>query len=126
MKLNPDCIRDILMALSNNLIPDNYGDISPIDPIDFVRSNLPQYQQSEALYWIRQLMDCGIIIPGKKYVSDPLPQICDLSMQGYQFIDSVKSLSVWKKIKPKLLELSFSSLSFLIEKGIEIGIKLIG
>jgi len=126
MRLNIDCVRDILVSVADNLNPDEYGDTSPIDPLIFAHENLSQYPQNEVLYWIRQLMDSRIIIPGKKYVSEPLPQIADLSISGYQFIDSVKKDSIWNKVKPKLLEISISSLSVLIQKGIEIGITSIG
>lgn len=122
MRLNMDCVRDILISSADNLVPDRYGYVSPLDPIQLYQSELSQYSQNEVLYWIRQLMESGIIVPGRKYVDDPFPQIKDLSMTGYQFIDSVKSESVWGKIKPKLIECSVSTISSLIMKSIEIAI----
>lgn len=71
-------------------------------------------------------MDSNIIVSGKKYVSEPLPQIKDLSMIGYQFIESVGPKSTWDKVKPKLLEFSFNSLLTLVQKCIELGISYIG
>ncbi len=71
-------------------------------------------------------MDSNIIIAGKKYVSEPLPQIKDLSIVGYQFIESAGSESVWNKIKPKLLQLSLDSLATLVQKCIELGFSFIG
>lgn len=126
MRLDLDCIHSILVSLADNLQPDEYGDISPINPLDFYQEELSQYSQNEALYWIRQLMDSNIIIAGKKYVSEPLPQIKDLSIVGYQFIESAGSESVWNKIKPKLLQLSLDSLATLVQKCIELGFSFIG
>lgn len=126
MRLNLDCIHSILVSIADNLCPDEYGDISPINPLELCQTELSHYQQNEVLYWIRQLMNSNIIIAGNKYVSEPLPQINDLSMIGYQFIESVGAKSVWNKVKPKLLEFSFSSLSILIQKCIELGISYIG
>lgn len=126
MRLDLDCIHSILVSLADNLQPDEYGDISPINPLELYQSELSQYSQNEVLYWIRQLMNSNIIVAGRKYVSEPLPQIKDLSMTGYQFIESVGSKSVWDKVKPKLLEFSFNSLFTLIQKCIELGISYIG
>lgn len=126
MRLDLDCIHSILVSLADNLQPDEYGDISPINPLELYQSELSQYSQNEVLYWIRQLMDSNIIVSGKKYVSEPLPQIKDLSMIGYQFIESVGPKSTWDKVKPKLLEFSFDSLLTLVQKCIELGISYIG
>ena len=57
---NPDQIRDILIAVSELLIPDEDGFISPIYPIDLVQDKLSSYPRNETLYWIRQLMDSEI------------------------------------------------------------------
>ena len=68
MKLNLNCIRDILLTLSEKLIPDESGYIVPLSPSEFSESELSQYEKNEVMYWIRKLMDEGIIIKGKKYV----------------------------------------------------------
>lgn len=125
MKLNVDCLRDIIIAVSNNLVPDEYGNITPISPTDLAQSDLSQYPQNEILYWIRQLIDCGIIIPGKKYIDQSMPFIKDLSISGYQFIETTKNATIWEKIKPKLLSVSIGSISIFIQKAVEIGIDLI-
>lgn len=65
-------------------------------------------------------MDSGIIIPGKRYIRDIMPSIKDLSILGYQFIDAVKTDSIWDKVKPKLINIASTALSALIQKAIEI------
>lgn len=114
MRLNSNCIRDILLTLSENLIPDESGYIAPLSPSKFAESKLPQYDKNEVMYWIRKLMDEGIIIKGKKYVDSPLPLIKDISMVGYQFIEATEKPSAWNAIKPKLSEIAISSVTTLI------------
>lgn len=125
MKLNPDLIRDILIAVSESLVPDEYGDIPPIYPIELTETKLSQYSRNETLYWIRQLMDCNIIIKGKKYIDEPLPRIKDLSFAGYQFIENTSKSAIWKEIRPQLISTVFSNLPGFIRSAIELSSKLI-
>lgn len=125
MRPDIDCLRNILIVISDNLIPDDYGNMLPINPVKLAQSTLSQYPQNEVLYWIRKLMDSNIIIPGKKYINEPMPAIKDLSVSGYQFIEATKNASIWEKIKPKLLSLTSSSVSLFIQKAIELGMDFI-
>lgn len=65
MRLNFDLLRDILIAVSSELVPDDTGSVSPIFPRDLARSSLSQYPENETLYWIRKLMDEQILIKEK-------------------------------------------------------------
>ncbi|MBS6195437.1 MAG: DUF2513 domain-containing protein [Clostridiales bacterium] len=125
MRLNIDCIRDIILAIADNLTPDMNGSVPSLDPVKLSQTELQQYPQNEVLYWIKQLMDSGVIVAGKRYIRQPVPLIKDLSLTAYQFIDTVKTPSVWEKIKPTLLTIASGSLSTLLEKAIEIGTSLI-
>ena len=125
MKLNPDCIRDILIATSEVLEPDSDGFVSQISPIDFVESKLTKYSRNESLYWIRQLMDSEILIKGSRYVDEPLANIKDLSLSGYQFIENTSKLSVWNEVRTQLIGLAISNLPTFIQKSIELGSSLI-
>lgn len=120
MKLNLNCIRDILLTLSEKLIPDESGYIVPLSPSEFSESELSQYEKNEVMYWIRKLMDEGIIIKGKKYVDSPLPLIKDISMAGYQFIEATEKPSALNTIKPKLSEIAISSVTTLINAVISL------
>lgn len=122
MRFNPDCIRDILITVSNNLLPDETGYAAPISPMELADSELSQYNKNEVLYWIRKLMDEGILIKGKKYVDSPIPLIDDISMRGYQFIESAQKPSVWATIKPKLSGIAMSSITSFINTVINMTI----
>ena len=125
MKFNPDLIRDILIATSEVLEPDNDGFVPQISPIVLVESKLTKYPRNESLYWIRQLMDSEILIKGSKYVDEPLANIKDLSLSGYQFIENNASSSIWNEIRPQLIGLTVSNLPAFIQKAIELGGSLI-
>ena len=62
MKFDPNLIRDILISVSESISPDEYGFVSQIYPVDIAQNKLSDYSQNEVLYWIRQLMNSGILI----------------------------------------------------------------
>ena len=47
MRLDFDLIRDTLIAISDNLYPDENGYVEPIIPKDFIVSAVPQYNSNE-------------------------------------------------------------------------------
>ena len=125
MKLDPNLIRDILIAISESLSPDEDGLVTQIYPIDLIETKLSHYSRNEALYWIRQLMDSRILIAGSKYIDEPIPHIKDLSLAGYQFIENTSKSSIWKEIRPQLISVAFSNLPSFIQYATELSGKLI-
>lgn len=125
MKLNLDLIHDILIAASASLSPDEDGVVTQISPYDLAKDELSNYPQNEVLYWIRQLMDSGILIEGTKYIDEPISHIKDLSLTGYQFIENTSKSSIWKEIRPQLISIAFSNLPGFIQCAIELSGKLI-
>lgn len=94
MKLNPDCIRDILLVieeLSNN--------------INFIYSRelikyLPQYDSVEILYHVKQMeMSNLIIIPLNSFSLDGSYLIKDLTPNGHKLIADIRKENNWKKTK---------------------------
>lgn len=120
MKFNPTQIRDILIAVSESLTPNEYGYVSPISPIELLENNLTEYPQNETFYWIRQLMDAGILVKGNQYINEPLPQIKNLSISGYQFIENTSKPEIWKEIRTQLLGVAISSIPDFFHKVISL------
>ena len=65
MKFDPDLIREILIADSESISPDEYGFVPQIPPVKLVQEKLSDYPQSEVLYWIRRLMESDLLIKGR-------------------------------------------------------------
>lgn len=120
MKFNPTQIRDILIAVSESLTPNEYGYVSPISPIELLENNLTEYPQNETFYWIRQLMDAGILVKGSQYINEPLPQIKNLSISGYQFIENTSKPEIWKEIRTQLLGVAISNIPDFFQKVISL------
>ena len=125
MKLNLDLIRDILIAVSTSLSPDEDGVVTQIFPYDLAKDELSNYPQNEVLYWIRQLLDSGILIAGSKYIDESMPRIKGLSLSGYQFIENTSKPSIWEKIRTQLIGMAISNLPDIIRYAIEAGSTLV-
>ena len=69
MKFDPNLIRDILISVSESISPDEYGFVSQIYPVDIAQNKLSDYSQNEVLYWIRQLMNSGILMMNQSLTS---------------------------------------------------------
>lgn len=121
MRFNSDLIREILIAVSESLIPDEYGYVEQVYPLDLVKTKLSNYPQNEVLYWIRQLMQSGILVKGRTYVTDLIPHIKDLSLSGYQFVENVSKPSIWKEIRPQLIGMMVSNIPTFIQSAIKLG-----
>ena len=97
MKLNPDCIRDILFSVEelsgpNSLIPST----SLIDT-KFLKN---KYSYDEVLYHIRQLDWSGYLItPSRNKTLDGIYYISDLSPAGHEFISDIRTDTNWNKVK---------------------------
>lgn len=100
MRLNPDCIRDILLTIDTLAIPNTSGHVEEMRPEDiFTAMNSEKYTQNEVLYTISCLCEEGFLKKGKQFIIDSSPRIADITPKGYQFIDFTKSDDSWMCIK---------------------------
>lgn len=92
MKLNPDCIRDLLMEIEYTTDSDTAFTYSSADEY------LKKYDKNEVYYHFRQADLSGFLykanfdLGGNFYCTD-------LSPKGHQFLNDIRSDSNWKKTK---------------------------
>ncbi len=105
MKLNHNCIRDLLLYIEDNL---EYGYYIKIN--DTKLSNFPQH---EVLYAADKLLEAGYLIGNRRMTMDSegIPQINieSISWNGHQILDNVRDNKVWENTKGILSK--FSSVS---------------
>lgn len=107
MKLDYDCVRDVLIYLENNL---SYNDSYPATDI-----KLSNYSMEEILYTVSLLYDANYIeaIPLETFNFKSF-YIKSLTMSGHELLDNIRDNNVWKKIKDKISKVTSSaSLSIL-------------
>lgn len=114
MKLNPDCIRDILLSVEEICTSDrgmNYNGDSNDNP-----KLLSKYSCEEIVYHVQLCENYGLILNVNYRNEDDIVYIFikDLSPQGHTFIANVRKDDIWnetKSIAEKVGSLSLPTLA---------------
>lgn len=96
MKLNPDCVRDILFAIEDLSKPNSLITSTQLLETKF----LSNYSNDEVLYHLQQLDWSGYIVAPTKHKSlDGMFFVNDLSPSGHEFISNIRKDTNWNKVK---------------------------
>lgn len=112
MKLNPDCIRDILLTIEANT--DYYKDWN-FDSSCIKQKPLNHYTFDEVIYHISQCNKTGLIDGCQIYLGGSAGYIQDLSPLGHRFLADIRSDSVWNGVKSVAGKIGSTSLDALIQ-----------
>ncbi len=109
MKLNPNCIRDILMTIEelDYDIDFNYDCDNNIYP------RLQKYRHEEIVYHVFQCNSSGLFTTMVAPDNGAAIDVNGLSPLGHQFITSIRNDKKWKKVMP-----------WIADKGIDAAIQL--
>lgn len=106
MKLNPDCIRDILFVVEENA---TFSD--DVQEETLYQKLIPKYSQEEILYHVRQCEHSGLFLKVNHFFGGFIIQ--DLSPYGHQFINDIRQENNWNKTKQIASKVGSSSLDVL-------------
>lgn len=110
MKLNPDCIRDILLTVEElstgfNVIYFGKGHL-----VKFIR--LKDYSEDEVLYHLHQCDLSGFFTKAARTIGGSY-SIDDLSPKGHEFLANIRKDTVWSDVKGVAKKVGTTSLSAL-------------
>lgn len=104
MKLNNDCIRDILLYIESNT--DFEKDCIDVDTLV---NDLTSYDKNTIYYHLRMISQAGFV--DNVFFADCRPYtLTSLSLQGHQFLANIHSDATWKKTKEIAKTIGSSSL----------------
>ncbi len=110
MKLDSDCIRDILLTVESL----QYGAVLTIPAL---ADKLPAYSKDTLEYHCSKLLEAGFIdaltVTVAGCAHSPIAQINDLTYVGHEFLSSIRSDTIWNKTKKIAKDIGVSSLSTL-------------
>lgn len=112
MRLNPDCVRDVLLAVE--------------DGTDFVKALeysadgdvpkfLRRYDHAEVIYHIRQCDRAGLILGVRYYEDGDYIEVDDLAPAGHQFLANVRQDTIWNHTKEIAAKVGSKSLDALLQ-----------
>lgn len=106
MKLNPDCMRDILLVME---------DIPYDESLSFSKlsNELTSYNEDDLRYSCLKLYEAGFIEVLKSSTNHGvlILQLKDITFNGHQFLADIRSDNVWSKTKGVLSEIGANSVS---------------
>ena len=112
MRLNNDCIRDILLTLEENCTFDNEF---LYDCEGSVPQLLSKYSHDEIIYHIHQCKMAGLIVGVSYYYGGYSLSISDLSPSGHEYLANIRSDNIWNKTKKVAGEIGTTSLSAMVQ-----------
>ena len=95
MKLNPDCIRDVLLAIEELADDEDCEILFPYDTVEI--DSLSLYSAKDVRYSILQCAKQGLIETGKEFIDRTLP-VSGLSPEGHRFLESIRPSTRWRRI----------------------------
>lgn len=115
MKLNPDCIRDILLTVEENT---SYGKFMSYDT-DTEYGRLKPYSDEEVMYHVKQCELSSLITKVTYYMGGGC-LIHDLSPKGHEFIANIRTDTNWNKTKEVAKKVGSYSLDTLTKIASEV------
>ena len=94
MKLNPDCVRDVLLYVENNTDLKHFASISPSQ----IPDELSKYPADEVMYHIKQA-ELSALIDVQSWYLDGGCLIKYLLSEGHQFLANIREDNNWNKTK---------------------------
>ena len=116
MKLNPDCVRDLLIEVEEKADGVNYfrfASSSGITSSETPNGLTEKYGRDEVIYHIVQCNESGFFVQMKKTVIGTYKINC-LSPKGHQFLNDIRNNTNWEKIKKGFISVGGFSLKALI------------
>lgn len=107
MRLNNECVRDLLLAIEENL---GINDKVSIDDFE-----LPNYSYDELIYTALKLIEAGFINGDSSKMIDGsiFVYVSSLTWDGHKFLDNIRDNEVWRKTKSIVSKFSSVSLGII-------------
>lgn len=118
MKLNIDCVRDILLVVEAN----EFGNQLTLDSL---HAQIPQYTLDEVEYACLKLDEAGMLdvmsINTLGRTSPAVARINELTYEGHEFLDNIRAEDSWQKLSRAVKQGGSASLKAIATVALELG-----
>lgn len=111
MKLNPDCVRAILLCIEEQSTCEGSLRFASAKAMIDEFPRLSAHSEEEVAYHVRQCALTGFFYKYEAYNYSTGFRVADLSPAGHAFIENIRQDNVWNIIKSKFDKIGSSSLS---------------
>lgn len=115
MKLNPDCVRDVLLYLEENLKIEDGQKFSQIT-LHQLKQELNKYSEEDVFYSVYNLHQIRFIEGNIKDANNIKMYFCEIhniTWNCHQFLNTIRPKSVWEATKTGAAKLGIMSMSAL-------------
>lgn len=115
MKLNPDCIRDVLLYLEENLKIKDGKIFIPIT-LKTLQEELTNYSSEDVFYSVYNLHQIRFIEGKINDVHNMKMMFCDIeniTYAGHQFLSNIRPQPIWEKTKSIVSKIGNHTLGFI-------------
>jgi hypothetical protein len=129
MELNVDCMRDILIYLSQNLTGErdrNYVTFNQIDLLKISNDMSDKYDAVTIWYSTKMLDECNYIVCDTRTVTHgqlAYFYVTGMTYQGHKFLESILPQPIWEKTKSIISKVGSHSLSFVEDTAQKVAIE---
>ncbi|MGG0645463.1 DUF2513 domain-containing protein [Bacillus mycoides] len=111
MKLNHDCVRDLLLELEEKLTINEHFLLPHFNSLNTVS----KHGFDDTYYSFLKLLEANYLDGNYKYASDELIHlsVSSISWDGHQFLDTIRDNEIWSKTKKAVGSLSSASISIM-------------
>lgn len=115
MKLNPDCIRKLLLWLEENQKIDALGNVEEFSSLDLPHK-ISSFSERDILYSVKQMISNGLLAANPVRIDGcDIYWISDITPAGHEFLENIRQETNWNKTKTSAAKIGSSALSVLIQ-----------
>lgn len=118
MKLNFDCIREVLLTLEEITGFNETGEYFTFQSEE-ISEKIEKYSKDDVYYSLLKLNEAGYIKCKERFVKErtaPYLTVWDITYNGHTYLNSVRNEKIWAKIKTESAALTFSLITKIAEK----------
>lgn len=110
MKLNSDCIRDILLLMEK-------ADYEEVVYADTLFNSLQNYDKNTISYSVKKMVEAGLITAAIVNGDDrsEIEFLDDITYYGHEFLNNVRSDTIWKNVKEVGTKIEVNSINALTQ-----------